>query len=765
MDKSIADLLSDAFTESSVPSFPDDDDLDFENLDIKVDGTNLSQDNSTVDQEDSSLMVETASACIYSNEHKLLDTKYNSQENYSSSEKEREEDEIEIDKDFIDQIQSNDYVEFNAAGQNLSQNGLNPNYERCFLNQENTVNKEDITPIPETPSTYSTTYKETFSAINTENIKIKVRAEDCLSSEEERGDDEGEIEQNPGDFLKTIHCSNYSERVYAMGQDLGQKDSTQDSNQEEGEAIEEGGYFGIIQGNEGHLLIQDDSSEEDQTESAKTMFFQVEYTLEYPEMSYDGIDELNEDIDKMEHFSEEEHQEAGESFADYPSDFSSCEYIDSTRNDEPSYFESERDCTTESTTEYECAKQEDIFLKNGAMKDCIGENSDISKEELDKWDITNNQDLCLKLKEKQDNDTLQSWNEDVLSTWSMSEASKGVTADKTDLNVTWEREAETTEENIPNMSQGEICLTGEEVQTTMYSSCGSVDDSFFFNDEPKVYEEMKEGEMEEDEEEERRREQARIQAFYRFYDDQGEDNNKEERQTKVQFCLETLSHVIHYDTDSRELSSSSDEKEEEVEEEELEEEEKEEKKEEEEEKKEEEGEEEAEEEEKKEEEGEEEAEEEEKKEEEGEEEAEEEEKKEEEGEEVEGEEEGGEEEIEGEVEGEDEEVEGGEEGEDEEDGNNQTYEVETCPSVSSDEEVLSSSQELEEVEDSTLMDLPNLQEIPDQITESINKPACNRNHRSFVVMKSILSLFLVVVMGLIMFWWVTDAEEWLNFAL
>ncbi|KAJ0036870.1 hypothetical protein NQD34_005547 [Periophthalmus magnuspinnatus] len=661
MDQSIADLLSDAFTESSVPSFPDDEDLDFENLDFKVDGTNLSQDNNSVDQENSSLMLETTSASIYPNEHK-----YNSQENDSSSEEEGGENEVEIDEDFIDQIHSNDDEEFYAAGQKPSQNDdQNPNYERSFSFQENIVNKEDITPITETPSTTATTHKETFGAINIEEVKVRVRHEDYPSSEEEREDDEGEIEQKPGDFSETVRCSNDSEQVHAMGQDLGQKDSTQDSNQEGGEEIEEGGYFGIIQGNEGHLLIQDDSSEEDQTESTKTTFFQVEYTLEYPEISYDGIEELNEDIDKMESFSDEEHQEAGESFADYPSDFSSCEYIDNARNAEPSYFETERDCTSDNTAEHQGAEQEYIFLKNGAMKDCMGESSEFSKDGLDELEISNNQDVGLKLTEKQDNDSLQSWKVGI------SEATKGVCEDNTGLTATWEQEAETTEQNIPMMNQDGICLMGEDVPTTVYSSSGSVDDSFFFNDEPKVYGERrrKEEEMQDDEEEERGREQARIQAFYRFYDDQGEDNVKEERQTKVQFCMETLSRVIHYDTDSsRELSSSSDE---EVDKEEDREEDK----------------------------------------------------------------------------------------EGEEDGTDQTYEVETCPTMSSDEEVLS-TQELQEAEDLAHMDSPNPQEMLDKITESTKKPLCSRNHRCLFVLKWMLSLFLVVVMGLIMFWWVTDAEEW-----
>lgn len=48
-----------------------------------------------------------------------------------------------------------------------------------------------------------------------------------------------------------------------------------------------------------------------------------------------------ESVEKMKEFSGEEHQDAGESFAEYPSDFSSCEYIEDEEKDE----ESDGQCT------------------------------------------------------------------------------------------------------------------------------------------------------------------------------------------------------------------------------------------------------------------------------------------------------------------------------------------------------------------------------------------------------------------------------------
>ncbi|XP_072306220.1 uncharacterized protein [Eucyclogobius newberryi] len=683
MDKNFAELLSDAFSESSIPSFSDDE--DFENLDLKVDSIVLSQDDITADQEDFSPLLEIASASIYQSDQEILDAEYNSKEKNSSPEEENKAKINEKLENSIDQTHtSNDNDAFYATGRNQSQNAL------------------DIASFVETPSTYPCDDAQgTFSAKNTEEFKVKVRLEDCTSSEDESREDEGDIEEKPGDVLETVG---------------------QDSHQEEEE-----GYFGPLQGHKGKLTTQDESSEEEhETESTKTTFFQVEYTLEYPEISYDGMEEFNEDVE-LENFSEEEHQEAGESFADYPSDFSSCEYVDGARSARPGSFESALDRTTENAAGHESAATGDTFLNND---DCFDRSSELrGEEELDRLEMTNK---YINLSENRDNIALESWS-------NAEEGARGLT----DLNVTWENQSETTERDLPTVSRDEACLA------TVSSSSGSVDDSFFFDDEAEVYDVTEEEEMEEDEEEERRKEQARIQAFYRFYDEQDGDS-KEERQTKVQFCVETLSQVIHYDTDSGEFCNSSDEEKEEEEEEEEEPEEEEEEEEQEEETEEVEEEEEQEKE-KKEEEQEKEKE---KEEEEGQ-------KEEKEREEEEEEKEREEEEEEKEREKEEEEKE--REEEEEEEDKDQTDNVETCPSAGSDEAVLLSSQELLEVEDLTLTDSPP--EIPGKMTASTNKPTCNRNHRCVSVLKLILSLFLVVAMGLIMFWWVSEAEEWPHFGL
>lgn len=64
------------------------------------------------------------------------------------------------------------------------------------------------------------------------------------------------------------------------------------------------------------------------------------HTLDFLELrvqySQDRMADDEEPAQKMEDFSGEDHQEAGESFAEYPSDFSSCEYIDQGEGDEES---------------------------------------------------------------------------------------------------------------------------------------------------------------------------------------------------------------------------------------------------------------------------------------------------------------------------------------------------------------------------------------------------------------------------------------------
>ncbi|CAL8368315.1 unnamed protein product [Lota lota] len=99
---------------------------------------------------------------------------------------------------------------------------------------------------------------------------------------------------------------------------------------------------------------------------------------------------------------------------------------------------------------------------------------------------------------------------------------------------------------------------------TLLSNQGSVDDDFFFTHEDEAsgiaelchygdeYEDK--GNWEE--------EQERIQAFYEFYNDSNGEMDQEGRKTKVHFCTDLLSQVIHYDSEEDSLDSSTEAEEE-----------------------------------------------------------------------------------------------------------------------------------------------------------------------------------------------------------
>lgn len=206
--------------------------------------------------------------------------------------------------------------------------------------------------------------------------------EGSVSGEDEEEDEEEDIEarQKLGDLLMSVCCSDEfshddkEDRISAEGQLLSLEgtENPQVRNEEQGESEsdEEVSYFGQIpeHGNEmmikgdgvevdGRVEEQEDEKKEDSSDSecdgmkveqednALTQCSEQEVenpnrgepvtvNLDFPEISVQNLQDLIAEVDseeyveKMKEFSGEEHQEAGESFADYPSDFSSCEYVE-----------------------------------------------------------------------------------------------------------------------------------------------------------------------------------------------------------------------------------------------------------------------------------------------------------------------------------------------------------------------------------------------------------------------------------------------------
>ncbi|XP_053173167.1 uncharacterized protein si:dkey-183p4.10 isoform X2 [Scomber japonicus] len=319
MDEHLADLLSDAFAETSVPSFPDGD-FDFESLhfDEEIDEhkIGISYENLPT-KEDGALFQEATGETVLSSKE-TLDT---------------------CMAESADEERSDVKEDFQGTG----------------------VMSVDKTP------------KKDYTSSDEESEE-----EGCVSGEDEKGEEEDkEMGEKPGDLLMSVHCSgefydgNKEDRILAEGQPLAPESTenpqVRNEDQGESESDEEVSYFERVPGRGGEVIIKGDGIEEDEQEGEEkkqdssdsecedmkivqkehflAQCFETEIEnpygdepakaiLEFPEISVENLQDLiaevdtEENVEKMKDFSGEEHQEAGESFADYPSDFSSCEYVE-----------------------------------------------------------------------------------------------------------------------------------------------------------------------------------------------------------------------------------------------------------------------------------------------------------------------------------------------------------------------------------------------------------------------------------------------------
>ncbi|XP_035500855.2 FK506-binding protein 5 isoform X2 [Scophthalmus maximus] len=224
--------------------------------------------------------------------------------------------------------------------------------------------------------------KEDFQGVGVSLVSMDRTAEEDYTSSDGEGSASGEDEdmgtgEKPGDLLMSVCCSdefcdgNKEDRIFAEGQPLAPEgaENPQVRNEEQGESEsesdEEVSYFGQVPERGSEVMIKGDGIEDDERKSeedeqedssdsecesmkveqeenvfAQCLEQEVESPfrgdpattgLEFPEISEQNLQVLVAEVDsevKMKDFSEEEHQEAGESFADYPSDFSSCEFVE-----------------------------------------------------------------------------------------------------------------------------------------------------------------------------------------------------------------------------------------------------------------------------------------------------------------------------------------------------------------------------------------------------------------------------------------------------
>ncbi|XP_054868945.1 ABC transporter F family member 4 isoform X3 [Amphiprion ocellaris] len=604
MMEGFADLLTDAFSETSVPSIPDGD-LDFESLN--------------------------------------LDEKCDEDENLA-----------ETDGALLQEAADETAVLFGKEAEDASYSAEN---EVC---EDDKSDEEDFAGV-RTPEEHCT------SSDGDSEQEDSVSGEDEDNEEEE---EEGTVEE-PGDLLMSVHCDDElhdgdkEDRIFAEGQPLAPEaaENPQVRNEEQGEAEsdeeeedeeeeeEEEAYFGKLPEDGSEMTIKGVGAEEDEQEKVEEkqedssdpewegMKIEQEENAqevespygdepakagsEFPSISLQNLQDLiaevdsEESVEKMKDFSGEEHQEAGESFADYPSDFSSCEYAEDGGKSQESKKNASL-CASECDSD---ARQQDMSLERDAADLTCDEDAD-RKEDDDLYgrDLEMEADRLMSLggqeterflgnDDGEDADWSGSYsssdeefqprrnNEELLDNMCLQEPEKSnpnvgsstedhhnTKAEPADY-LSWEFDVLKTDDLLSEYlfedpekagtpyedanrrpEEDDNCYSvvqREDSRTTSSSYQGSLDDDFFFNAGLEASGATELGALGEDEYEEERnweQEQERIKAFYKFYDDSDEENGKEGRQIKVQFCADPLSRVIHYETDSDRdsLSSSSD---------------------------------------------------------------------------------------------------------------------------------------------------------------------------------------------------------------
>ncbi|XP_074537844.1 uncharacterized protein LOC141799492 [Halichoeres trimaculatus] len=600
MEQSFADLLSDAFSETSGPSFADGE-MDFENLNFSEENKIDTSEESKQTKEDDDLHQE--ATCVTEAE----DVNMEENDGKGGSDEEDEED-------------------FKGVGVM----GVDETLEENYTSSEGDSEQEG-----------------------------SVSGGDEGNEEEEEDLSAGE---EPGDLLMSVCCSgNKEDRVCAEeGQPLAPQGAahTEDRNKEQSD--EEVSYFERVPARGGEMGIKGDGTEDDEKEreegkqedssdsecegmkikreeeEGEHCFAQEienpyredhereNWSPEFPEISVKNLQDLLAEVEgdecvvKVEEFSGEEHQEAGESFADYPSDFSSCEYVEERQQLRESSSAANEDgegtCMARGEDIDEEEEEEYLYSKNledvEYLRDLDGtsERKDRGMLELPEGEAASDdeavsesdscsssdyeneenrgdehlnictENLGLPEDEQHKESQLQSGNRAEFSIRSASsDYQREVTADP---DINWDPNSETPTVQIEDLltiedtNKVETLLSGvthpaedlyssiqrEDTRTTISSYHGSLDDSFFFNTGVESFRVTELSQQADDEGEDERnwdQEKERIKAFYKFYDDSDKEEGGEERQTKVQFCADPLSRVIRYESESDRDSTSS----------------------------------------------------------------------------------------------------------------------------------------------------------------------------------------------------------------
>ncbi|CAN9516204.1 unnamed protein product [Ophioblennius macclurei] len=382
------------------------------------------------------------------------------------------------------------------------------------------------------------------------------------------GDEEEEEEEGgrSGDLVASVGCSDEEKEdsISAEGRPLTsqsagkpQVSNRDQSDEDDEEEEEEASYFGRVPEKGSETGTGSDANEEEEEEQQEEeelpsgpdggggggMKIERLPSSDFQCLSLQNLQDLITEVDdgggeKMKEFSGEEHQDAGESFADYPSDLSFCEYLvgGARRPESGGGRRAPEPVVTDVTWSHGAEEPEDTERRR--------RDSDDSYSSSDDGDDTRRRSY---------------WSHEIKT------EAEDVSANPSDFSTldfgapTAERRpsasALTTQETAAGDLNSYSAVTRHDAKTP--PSRGSLDDDFFYFDNGV---ETSGGGGDVGNGEERRsweQEQERIRAFYEYYDDSEDDNERGGRQTKVQFFAEPLSRVIHYDSDSDRDSLSS----------------------------------------------------------------------------------------------------------------------------------------------------------------------------------------------------------------
>ncbi|RVE70436.1 hypothetical protein OJAV_G00064490 [Oryzias javanicus] len=562
--ENLADLLTDAFSETSVPSFHDED-LDFESLGFNDQRWRENAEDTTTDE--ALLQEAAAESGALLNEDVLFVAE--------RADEERDSDESP-EVNFEDETPEKDYESSDEDS-----------------DQEGSASGED---------------EEVGSSTAEEPGELLMEApylggdkEDKIFTEGRPLDPEGG--DNPQVRNKTHsevegevdvgYFGGVPERSSEMMMMIAMKE---DEQERESEGMKEK-----------HAESAPSDGREDPCSDGKTSETFPDISLECLQDLIDEVDGEEECVEKIAEFSGEEHQEAGESFADYPSDFSSCEYTEGGGNDPEQKMNAEPSARQDMNVEESAAgskttaevfddeKEDEVLYSidlemntmliqdegqhqlllaasGGDDGDETGESGSSSSSDDDEKLTPEESEENMSLHDAISAEltgNIQLYGDGIamLSRWGASDdhhftdnSDEFTSFDllKTD-NVPFETPLGTPPSDVNCSPDEDLSTTSqnEERKKATLSNQGSIDDDFLFENEQSSTWNDEQGELGDDEDEKDRWEQEheRIEAFYKFYNDSDEDNAGGERQTKVQFCSNPLSQVIHYDNESSDRDS------------------------------------------------------------------------------------------------------------------------------------------------------------------------------------------------------------------